>query len=90
MSNLFRKRPMVIEAFCWMPVLPDWALSAMQEGKMRMGRSDRDIFLAIDTLGGVMTGSRGDWIIRGIRGEIYPCKADIFEATYEPYLSEPE
>ena len=40
--------------------------------------------LHIDTLEGVMTASSGDWIIQGVRGEFYPCKPDIFEATYEP------
>lgn len=39
--------------------------------------------IAIQTLEGVMVASPGDWIIRGIQGEFYPCKPDIFEATYE-------
>lgn len=39
--------------------------------------------LSIDTLEGVMDASRGDWIIRGVKGEFYPCKPDIFEATYD-------
>ena len=38
----------------------------------------------IRTLEGTMSASFGDWIIRGVKGEIYPCKPDIFEATYEP------
>ena len=38
----------------------------------------------IFTLEGTMEASAGDWIIRGVRGEHYPCKPDIFEATYEP------
>jgi hypothetical protein len=38
----------------------------------------------IHTLEGVMTASPGDWIITGVKGERYPCKPDIFEATYEP------
>lgn len=38
--------------------------------------------LAIDTLEGTMRAEPGDWIIRGIQGEFYPCKPDIFEATY--------
>lgn len=38
----------------------------------------------IKTLEGVMTVSKGDWIIRGVQGEYYPCKPDIFEQTYEP------
>lgn len=40
--------------------------------------------LAIDTLEGTMKASSGDWVIRGVQGEHYPCKPDIFEATYEP------
>lgn len=39
--------------------------------------------LSIQTLEGVITASPGDWIIRGVQGEHYPCKPDIFEATYE-------
>ena len=40
--------------------------------------------LTIKTLEGEMTASKGDWIIRGVKGEFYPCKPDIFAATYEP------
>lgn len=40
--------------------------------------------LAIPTLEGLMISSENDWIIRGVAGELYPCKPDIFEATYEP------
>jgi hypothetical protein len=40
--------------------------------------------LQIPTLEGTMTARPGDWIIRGIKGEFYPCKPDIFAATYEP------
>ena len=39
--------------------------------------------IAIETLEGTMTAAPGDWIIRGVQGEFYPCKPDIFEATYE-------
>lgn len=39
--------------------------------------------LDITTLEGVMTAEIGDWIIKGVQGEIYPCKPDIFEQTYE-------
>ncbi len=38
----------------------------------------------IETLEGTMTAQLGDWIIRGVKGELYPCKPDVFEATYEP------
>ncbi len=40
--------------------------------------------LLIPTLEGVMTATAGDWVIRGVKGEFYPCKPDIFAATYEP------
>ena len=43
----------------------------------------RPFGLAINTLEGTMTADPGDWIIRGVQGEFYPCKPDIFEATYE-------
>lgn len=42
---------------------------------------------AIRTLEGEMLLSHGDWIIKGVKGEFYPCKPDIFEATYEPVIS---
>jgi hypothetical protein len=45
--------------------------------------SDR-IALDIPTLEGTMRAEQGDWIIRGVHGEFYPCKPDIFAATYEP------
>lgn len=41
-------------------------------------------FAIIETLEGQMTANLGDWIIRGVQGEFYPCKPDIFEQTYEP------
>ena len=44
--------------------------------------------MAITTLEGVHTANVGDWIIKGIQGELYPCKPDIFEQTYEPYSAE--
>ena len=43
-----------------------------------------DWLLVIPTLEGNMCAGPGDWIIRGVKGEVYPCKPDIFEATYEP------
>ena len=41
-------------------------------------------YVLIDTLEGLMRAEPGDWIIKGVKGEFYPCKSDIFEATYEP------
>ena len=44
-----------------------------------------DLGIDIPTLEGTMHANPGDWIIRGVKGELYPCKPDIFEATYEPF-----
>jgi hypothetical protein len=48
------------------------------------GHSSEEIGLLIPTLEGVMTARENDYIIKGIKGELYPCKPDIFELTYEP------
>jgi hypothetical protein len=45
-------------------------------------QTDKEI--SIETLEGTMKANKGDWIIKGVNGEIYPCKPDIFEKTYEP------
>jgi hypothetical protein len=45
---------------------------------------DAKLGLRIPTLEGVMLGEEGDWIIKGVQGEIYPCKDSIFRQTYEP------
>ncbi|KUP22405.1 hypothetical protein AWJ19_27695 [Paenibacillus sp. DMB5] len=75
----YRKKPVVIEA--WQNAddtgWPDWLDDA------DAGREPGGVIL-INTLEGVMRADLGDWIIRGIKGEVYPCKPDIFEATYEP------
>lgn len=50
--------------------------------------NDQPAHIAIQTLEGVMTASPGDWIIRGVQGEFYPCKPDIFATTYEETTNE--
>ena len=74
----YRKKPVVIEAYQNLASIPypDWML-----GKA-VGVCGG--YVQISTLEGVMTAEPGDWIIKGIKGEVYPCKPDIFEATYEP------
>ena len=57
------------------------------DGKPREGHESADkMGLMIPTLEGLMIGTEGDWIIKGVKGEIYPCKPDIFDATYEAVL----
>lgn len=93
----FRKKLVVIEAFQiqpdhWSnpPSWPEWFYEATQkppgaDGKAFMGDMDENglATVIIITLEGGMTGRIGDWIIRGVKGELYPYKSDIFEATYE-------
>lgn len=77
----FRKKPVVIEAFRYnVDPRPDWFVDKVSDLTILTTESH----CKIQTLEGVMDGMKGDWIIKGIKGEIYPCKPDIFEATYEP------
>lgn len=86
----YRKKPVVIEAMRLtdsrsIPEICTWAESCTPEGKVIpvVPHRLRADCLTIRTLEGRMTASPGDYIIRGVKGEFYPCKPDIFEATYE-------
>lgn len=79
----YRKKPIVIEAFQYelsnKENIPDWFLESVNNGI-----SYYDSFeLYISTLEGAHHVSIGDYIIKGVNGEFYPCKPDIFEKTYE-------
>lgn len=76
----YRKKPVVIEAIRFMGDNQEIVKLFGTAGIDYAGREDK---LSIRTLEGVMTATKGDWIIKGIKGEFYPCKPDIFEATYE-------
>ncbi len=96
----FRKKPVVIEAVqlrwdTWDDMCAHAGVGKLADGKPEGTYVDADgkatedaslgkIGLLIPTLEGLMLGVQDDWIIRGIKGELYPCKPDIFEATYEP------
>ena len=91
----FRKKPVVIEAFKYDGDLmnqsgewyvPDWAVNAFKNSILyydQLSSEEPPIELYIKTLEGQMHVSVGDWIIKGVNGELYPCKPDIFEKTYE-------
>jgi hypothetical protein len=69
-------------------VLPQWLEDAFTNGTIAVHPSDQDCaLLAIKALEGTMIAQPGDWIIRGVAGELYPCKPNIFEATYEPVVA---
>jgi hypothetical protein len=97
-ATRYRKKPVVIEAMQWdgtpedaTPII-DWVLAG--DGTARYvdyGGEEIDgvwvedpAYIAIDTLEGTMKASESDMVIRGVKGEHYPCKPDIFAATYEP------
>jgi len=76
----YRKKPVVVEAFQLLnkhiTEMPDCSHTKHPQGYV--------FRIFIPTLEGNMFANEGDWIIKGVKGEIYPCKPDIFEATYEP------
>ena len=95
----YRKKPVVIEAwqlvganaethavYQWIEANTQGSFDPLSEEIPASGVSIDPAtgFFLIATLEGVMQAKPGDWIIRGVQGEFYPCKPDIFAATYEP------
>jgi len=79
----YRKKPVVIDAIQWK------GGNDLTEIKQFAGEAFfcwhiHTDSISIETLEGMINASKGDWIIKGVKGEFYPCKPDIFEATYEP------
>jgi len=85
-GRAYRKKPVVIQAVQWLGrnyEEMDEFLGGQFGYQERFDGSDKaDVVIA--TMEGTMRGEPGDWIIKGVKGEFYPCKPDIFEATYEP------
>lgn len=97
MIQTFRKKPVVIQAIKWDGkaetlseivsfVLPRKAIMPLTDGQYD-NPNLKAATLYIETLEGVHECSVGDMIIKGVAGECYPCKPDIFEKTYEPAIS---
>lgn len=86
----YRKKPVVVEAIqtaaaIWLAEhdwqnLPEWLRAAYERGGVVFARES----VSLLTLEGTMEARPADFIICGVRGEVYPCKPDIFAATYEP------
>jgi hypothetical protein len=80
-----RKKPVVVDAVQFYPTMPIYQISNLFGGldsEDRTFKKKGDV-LVIQTLEGDMVCNAGDWIIKGVAGEFYPCKPDIFEETYE-------
>ncbi len=76
----YRKKPVVIDAVLWDGENVNEILDFVSSDKAYAGYLHTFV---IKTLEGDMTASRGDWIIKGVKGEFYPIKDDIFRETYE-------
>lgn len=82
----YRKKPVVVEAWQFTDKNKDMILSELKEKQMNIYPAfdnNNKPCIRIPTLEGEMTANLGDYIIMGIQGEIYPCKAKIFEQAYE-------
>lgn len=82
----FRKKPVVIDAFMvGLHKPPQWLTDQIGNGVEEIQTKEVTIY-EIRTLEGRMLANFGDWIIKGVKGELYPCKPEIFEATYEDVI----
>ena len=92
----YRKKPIVIEAFQWtggpdQKEDPVWIVKALKKKEAWLVLSGtKDVYMMIETLEGYMKASQGDFIIKGISGELYPCKPDIFHKSYEKVEENPK
>ena len=85
----YRKKPVVIEAEQFTEENKDRAFNFITCNCYPEFNETEKPAIKIETLEGIMTAVLGDWIIKGVKGEFYPCKPDIFEATYEPVKEKP-
>lgn len=81
----FRKKPVVIEAEQFTEQTKNRAFNFITCTCAPGVSDDGKPTINIQTLEGMMTATLGDWIIKGVSGEFYPCKPDIFEKTYERF-----
>jgi len=82
--SIYTKKPIDVEAMVWDGVSADvigFAASCGRDVKVDFHQKKPSLF--IETLEGIHEAKVGDYIIKGIQGETYPCKPDIFESTYE-------
>lgn len=82
MVRQYRKKPVVIEAIQWTGNNLNEIVMFTEKHNLQCGENE----LKIKTLEGNMIASLGDYIVKGVKGEFYPCKPDIFEQTYEEVL----
>ncbi|MFA5990452.1 MAG: hypothetical protein WC803_12725 [Sphingomonas sp.] len=83
----YRKKPVVIDAIQWTGknFQEIEKLLELGDGKRSISYGNQVDYLEIHTLEGTMKANKGDFVIKGVSGELYPCKPDIFEKTYEKF-----
>ena len=79
----FRKRPVVIEAMQFTEETKDQVFNFVTCNRCPVWNGYGDLALKIQTPEGTMIAQLGDWVIKGVTGEFYPCRDDIFRATYD-------
>jgi hypothetical protein len=79
----YRKKPVIVEAIQFTEKTKDEVFNFIRCTKQGLYDKERNPIIIISTLEGEMKVELNDWVIRGIKGEFYPCKPDIFEKTYE-------
>ena len=86
----YRKRPLMVEAFQYDPKLnqkfPPWLKQAVIEGTVVVVMEESGLKMEIKTSEGTLRADISDWIVRGVTGELYPCKPEMFELLYEEVL----
>jgi hypothetical protein len=83
MINKYRKKPIVIEAIQLTVDSFHECIAFIGEGVMGSWTATDACYIEIQTLEGTIRAREGDWIIKGVKGEFYPCKPDIFNVTYD-------
>ena len=81
--TLYRKKPVSVEAMQFTEESKNQCFNFVTCNHYADFAADGRSLMRIQTLEGTMTAAPGDWIIKGVQGEFYPCKPDIFEQTYE-------
>ena len=85
----YRKKPVEVEAFRWTGGIDqtedqEWIAEAIKDGRVVITSDNYNTpYMVIQTLEGSHIAQPGDYIIKGVAGELYPCKPGIFEQTYE-------
>ena len=90
----WRRKPLVVEAWQFMPagqceelpawIDPQWFYEGIETGANRTVERLGKPHMLIPTRAGALRADLTDWIIRGLKGDVYPCRDDVFAATYEP------